>query len=112
MAVSELPLDPGVPRTFGTAGDIAEWEGQPLEAPPDVVDHLTEARDRLASAGVGAQLGWAVGSPAGALVDAARDAKADVIILGEHHHSLLGSFFGADTAAEVRERAGCDVVLA
>jgi hypothetical protein len=34
------------------------------------------------------------------------------IVLGEHHHGLLGNLFGADVDAEVQREAGCDVILA
>jgi nucleotide-binding universal stress UspA family protein len=112
LAVAELPLDPQGPRNFGTLGDIGAWEGQPLEAPPEVVDHLAEARDRLAEARVPVDLAWATGTPARAIVDAARDLHATLIVVGEHHHSLLGRFFGADTADEVQKQSGCDVLVA
>jgi nucleotide-binding universal stress UspA family protein len=112
LAVEELPLDPQGPRNFGTMGDIASWEGRELEAPPDVVEHLAEARDALVAAGLGGELSWAVGEPAAAIVDAARSMRADVIILGEHHHGFLTRYFGADVGAEVQRVAGCAVELA
>jgi nucleotide-binding universal stress UspA family protein len=112
LVVADLALDPQAPRNFGTLGDIGAWEGRGLEAPADVVDHLTEARDRLAESRVPADLAWATGSPAKTIVDTARDLHARTIVLGEHHHSLLGRFFGADTAEEVQKHAGCDVILA
>ena len=112
LVVAELPLDPQGPRNFGTIGDIAEWEGRSLEAPDEVVEHLAEARDLLSGTGLSADLSWATGTPGRAIVDAARDLHATTIILGEHHHSMLGRFFGADTAEEVQKHAGCDVVLA
>jgi nucleotide-binding universal stress UspA family protein len=112
LAVAELPLDPEGPRNFGTLGDIGAWEGRALEAPPEVVDHLADARDRLAQARVRADLAWATGTPARAIVDTARDLHARLIVVGEHHHSLLGRFFGTDTAEEIQRHAGCDVLVA
>jgi nucleotide-binding universal stress UspA family protein len=35
-----------------------------------------------------------------------------VIVLGEHHHGLLGNLFGEDVDAEVLREAGCEVILA
>jgi hypothetical protein len=35
-----------------------------------------------------------------------------VIVLGEHHHGLLGNLFGADVDADVQREAGCHVILA
>jgi nucleotide-binding universal stress UspA family protein len=112
LAVAEMPLDPQGPRNFGTLGDISAREGQPLEAPPSVVAHLEKARDELAAAGLDAELRWAAGEPGNAIVEAAQAVRADVIVLGEHHHGFLSSLFGADVAAEVRREAGCDVIVA
>lgn len=112
LAVEELPLDPQGPRNFGTLGDIGAWEGRELVAPPDVEQHLSEARDALVAAGVSGELSWAAGEPAAAIVDVARSMHADVIILGEHHHGFLTRYFGADVAAEVQRVAGCAVELA
>ena len=112
LAVIEMPLDPQAPRWFGTPDDISGSEGSEQTAPTQVVAQLTTAQDRLATAGLEAELRWAAGEPGEAIVEAARELRADVIILGEHHHGFLGSMFGADVDAEVQKRAGCEVVLA
>jgi nucleotide-binding universal stress UspA family protein len=112
LSVANLPLSPDAPRHFGTLDDISAREGAALAPPPDVVEHLTEARDVLAAAGHDAELTWAAGEPAHAIVEAAARIRASVIVLGEHHHGFLSSLFGADVAAEVQRAAGCDVILA
>ena len=112
LSVVNVPLDPNVPRNFGTLDDISAWEDAPLRPPPDIVGHLTDARDLLGSAGFDPELTWAAGEPASVIVETARRVRADVIVLGEHHHSALGRFFGADVDAEVQRQAGCDVILA
>ena len=112
LSVANLPLDLDVPRNFGTLDDISDREGDPLSPPPDVVAQLTEARDRLASEGFDAELTWAAGEPANAIVDTAKRIRAQVIVLGEHHHGFLGNLFGADVDAAVQREAGCDVILA
>jgi len=112
LSVFDLPVDPNGPRNFGTLDDISEHEGEALSPPPSVVDQLTEAHDRLAKAGIDADLEWAAGEPGRAIVDAARRIRASVIVLGEHHHGFLGRLFGADVDAEVQREAGCDVILA
>jgi len=112
LSVANMPLDLDVPRNFGTLDDISADEGKPLSAPPDVVAHLTEARDRLASAGLEANLTWTAGEPGRAIVDTAKEMRAQVIVLGEHHHGMLGNLFGADVDAEVQREAGCEVILA
>jgi nucleotide-binding universal stress UspA family protein len=112
LSVANVPLDLDVPRNFGTLDDISDREGAPLSPPPDVVAHLTEARDRLAAAGFDAELTWAAGEPGQEIVETARRIRAHVIVLGEHHHSLLGNVFGADIDAAVQCEAGCEVILA
>lgn len=112
LSVFNLPLDPNVPRNFGTLDDISDHEGEALSPPPSVVKQLTEAREQLAKAGLDAELEWAAGEPGMAIVEAARRLHASVIVLGEHHHGFLGQLFGADVDGEVQRDAGCDVILA
>jgi nucleotide-binding universal stress UspA family protein len=112
LSVENVPLDLDVPRNFGTLDDISADEGEPLSAPPEVVSHLREASERLASSGLEADLLWRAGNPGHAIVETAKEIRAQVIILGEHHHGLLGNLFGADVDAEVKREAGCDVILA
>jgi nucleotide-binding universal stress UspA family protein len=112
LSVANMPLDLDVPRNFGTLDDISVDEGKPPHAPPDVVAQLTEAGERLASAGLEANLAWTAGNPGRAIVETAKEIRAHVIVLGEHHHGLLGNLFGADVDAEVQREAGCEVILA
>ena len=72
LSVLEVPLDPQVDRFFGTLDDIADWEGQPIAPPPELVGLLTQARDEVEAAGLEADVMWAAGEPGRAIVDAAR----------------------------------------
>jgi nucleotide-binding universal stress UspA family protein len=112
LSVANMPLDLDVPRNFGTLDDISADEGKALSPPPDVVEHLREASERLAAAGLQATLSWTAGDPGRAIVETAKEIRAHVIVLGEHHHGLLGNLFGADVDAEVQREAGCQVILA
>jgi nucleotide-binding universal stress UspA family protein len=112
LSVFEVPLDPQVDRFFGTLDDIADWEGQPIEPPPELVGVLAQARDEVETAGLQADFMWAAGEPARAIVDAAREVGADVIVLGEHHHGFLADLFGADVAAGVERELGSAVIVA
>jgi nucleotide-binding universal stress UspA family protein len=112
LSVVNLPLDPNGPRNFGTLDDISDREDEALEPPPDVVEHLTDARAQLAKDGIDPDLEWAAGEPGRMIVDTARRIHANVIVLGEHHHGFLGNLFGADIDGEVQREAGCDVILA
>jgi nucleotide-binding universal stress UspA family protein len=112
VSVLNVPLDPDVPRNFGTLDDISDREGEALSPPPDVVEQLTAAQDRLAEAGIDADLTWGAGPPGDVIVDTARRLHADIIVVGEHHHGFLARFVGGDVGADVQRAAGCDVILA
>jgi nucleotide-binding universal stress UspA family protein len=113
LSVEEFVLDPSVPRNFGTLDDIADWEGDPAAgAPPDVAAHLEQARELLAKEGLDGEFTWAAGEPGQTIAETARRIDADVIVIGEHHHGHLASFFGKNTDEEVQEQAGCEVILA
>ena len=112
LSVATMPLDIDVPRNFGTLDDISANEGGALSPPPEIVGQLRDASERLASAGLEANLIWRAGEPGSAILDTAKEIRAQVIVLGEHHHGLLGNLFGADVDAEVQREAGCDVILA
>jgi nucleotide-binding universal stress UspA family protein len=112
LSVFEMPLDPQVDRYYGTLDDVADWEGQPIQPPPELVELLATARDRVAAAGLDADFMWAAGEPGRAIVDAARDNRVDAVVLGEHHHGLLAGLFGSDVAASVERELGGAVILA
>jgi nucleotide-binding universal stress UspA family protein len=112
ISVENMPLDPSAPRNFGTLGDISASEGAPFAAPPDVVQHLREANERLSKAGVTADLAWAAGEPGAEIVEAAKRVRANLIVVGEHHHGFLSGLFGGNVDEEVQRAAGCEVVLA
>jgi nucleotide-binding universal stress UspA family protein len=112
LSVERTVLDPNVPRNFGTLDDIADWEGQPIAPPPELVGLLAQARDKVEAAGLAADFMWAAGEPGRAIVDAARDARADVVVLGEHHHGFLAGLLGTDVAATVERELGSAVIVA
>ena len=112
LAVFEVPLDPQVDRFFGTLDDIADWEGKPISPPPELVGVLSQARDEVEAAGLHAEFMWAAGEPGNAIVEAARDASVDTVVLGEHHHGFLAGLFGSDVAAAVERELGSAVIVA
>ena len=109
-AVVEMPLDPTIPPNFGSLDDVPAGPLD-LAMPAELEEILARARKRVEEAGVEVEFLWAAGDPAQVLVDAARDQKAELIVLGSHHHGLLGRMFGADVAGAVKEHAGCDVLV-
>lgn len=110
LAVLELPLDPRDPRNFGTAGDGRPPDG-PFPDPPEITAVLEDARSRLEDAGVAADYLWAPGEPARLILEVARERDAAAIVLGHHHHTLLGRLFGTDVAADVERQADRPVVV-
>jgi nucleotide-binding universal stress UspA family protein len=110
VAVSEMPLNPEGPQSFGTLDD-SPARMIPLAEPPELEPVFAEARQRIEAAGLTADYAWAAGEPADAIVGEARDRHADVVVVGSHHHGFLARAFGADVAAEVKRSAGCDVIV-
>jgi nucleotide-binding universal stress UspA family protein len=111
LSVAEMPLSPNDPRYFGTFDDLSAVDA-PLAPTPEVVDHLTEARDVLRTAGIDADYAWSAGEPGREIVDTAKQVGARTIVLGEHHHGFLSNLFGGDVDEEVQKEAGCTVILA
>jgi nucleotide-binding universal stress UspA family protein len=110
LAVLEMPLDPRDARQFGTAGDGKPIMG-PFVEPPEITELLADARKRLEGTGVAADYVWAPGEPARIIIDVAKDRAASKIVVGHHHHGMLGRLFGTDVAADVQRDAPCEVVV-
>jgi len=112
LSVANMPLDLDTPRNFGTLDDISAREGGPIGPPPDVVAHLSEARDLLAAEGFDPDLAWAAGEPGREIVETAKRVRARTIVVGEHHHGFLSGLFGGRVDDEVQREAGCTVIVA
>jgi universal stress protein A len=110
VAVSEMPLNPEGPQTFGSLDDTPA-RMIPLVEPPELEPVFAAARERIEAANLAADYVWDAGEPAAAIVGAAREQKADLVVVGSHHHGLLSRVLGGDVAAEVKRSAGCDVIV-
>jgi nucleotide-binding universal stress UspA family protein len=110
LAVAEMPLNPEGPQNFGTLDD-SPAAMIPLVEPPELEPILADARTRVEAAGAKGDYTWAAGEPADAIVGAARDSGAKLIVVGSHHHSMLARVFGPDVATQVKRDAGCDVIV-
>jgi nucleotide-binding universal stress UspA family protein len=111
VSVLELPLNPEGPQNFGTLDD-SPARMIPLVEPPELEPALSHARQRVEAAGVKADFVWAAGEPADAIVTAAKDHRAQLIVLGAHHHGFFGRIFGSDVAEGVRRDIdGCEVLV-
>jgi nucleotide-binding universal stress UspA family protein len=110
VAVAEMPLNPEGPQNFGTLDDTPA-RMIPLVEPAELEPVFEEAREKVNSGGVAAEFIWGAGEPASAIVGAAKDRRAKLIVLGAHHHGLFSRLFGADVAGQVKRDAGCDVLV-
>jgi nucleotide-binding universal stress UspA family protein len=109
LAVSEMPLNPEGPQNFGTLDDSPATM-IPLTEPPELASVLGRAQERVEAAGLQADYAWAAGEPAQEIVVAARERGADLVVVGHHHHGLMGRLFGEDVAAGVKRAADCEVI--
>jgi nucleotide-binding universal stress UspA family protein len=82
----------------------------PLVTPPELEYLFDRARERVDPAGLEADYVWSAGDPARELVAVARDRNATMLVVGRHHHTLLGRLLGEDIAGAVRREASCEVV--
>src|SRR4029453_7692188 len=92
VAVAEMPLNPEGPQNFGTLDDTPA-RMIPLVEPAELEPVLAEARERVESAGLTGEYTWAAGEPASAIVGAARERGARLIVIGSPHPRLLPPVF-------------------
>jgi len=98
------PLDP--------MSGVAMIPPIPAEGPVEIQPIMELARQKLADSGVDGKVEWSLGDPATEIVRVAREANAKTIVVGNHHHSALGRFFGTDTAAELERHTEFEVLVA
>ena len=110
VAVAEMPLNPEGPQNFGTLDD-SPARMIPLVEPPELEPVFLKARERIKPTGLRAEYTWAAGDPHTAILGAATERKAKLIVLGSHHHGLLSRLLGTDVASEVKRSADCDVIV-
>jgi len=110
LVVDPMPLNPQGIQNYGTLDDSPPVL-QPLEPPDDVQAILEHARDIVETSGVEAELAWSAGDPSTEIVATARDAQADLVVLGKHHHNGLVKFFSLDTADAVERELPSELVV-
>ena len=110
VAVLEMPLNPEGPQNFGTLDD-SPARMIPLVEPPELEPVLGHAKARVEAAGLSADYVWTVGEPADAIIGAANDHHARLIVVGSHHHGFMARLLGSDVAEGVKREAGCDVLV-
>jgi nucleotide-binding universal stress UspA family protein len=109
LAVAEI-ASVGGSTDVGTLYEVPALAFPPIP-PPGHQQLLDDARKRVEAAGIDAEYVSAVGDPATAIVETARDRDASLVVLGHVHHSRLGRAFGADVAFTVRQLLDTETVL-
>ena len=109
VSVAEMPLNPEGPQNFGTLDDSPAR--LVLIEPAELEPVLEEARAKVEAAGVSGDFVWAAGEPASAIVGAAKERHARLIVLGSHHHGMFSRLMGGDVGDAVKRDAGCDVLV-
>jgi nucleotide-binding universal stress UspA family protein len=83
----------------------------PTETSADHLAELSTARTYLNGEGVTAEFIEALGHPADAILDAARERNVDLIVLGSRHLSLVQRLLGQSVSDAVSHGASCDVLI-
>lgn len=112
VTVVGMPIEPEAALVNPQLGGPVPGTRPLIEPPPQVEETFARAHERAEREGVEADLFWDAGDPTQTILDVARERQAAAIVLGSHHHSMLSRLLGADVAAEVKRRAGCDVIVA
>lgn len=83
----------------------------PTESAAEHRQELAAARDYLEQQGLSAAYIEAVGHEGDALVTAAADRGADLIVVGATHESLIKRLLGGSVPDTVAHHASCDVLI-
>jgi len=83
----------------------------PIESPAVRREDLSSAVEALAAQGIEATTVLAVGDAAEAIVAAAEENHADLIVVGTREHTFIGRMFGQSVSQGVTRQATCDVLI-
>jgi nucleotide-binding universal stress UspA family protein len=106
---SQLVVTSVAPVTETTGG--RSLGADPVEPAADHLAELACARNQLEQMGVAASYIEAVGHEGEALIAAANDRGADLIVVGSEHSSLVGRLLGHSVPDTVAHHAPCDVLI-
>jgi nucleotide-binding universal stress UspA family protein len=103
IVTSVAPLMLGAPRSGGPT--------DPVDSPEKQRENLARARRHLEGLGIRVRLQRAVGDPADAIVEIARENGADLIVVGTREPSMMMRVLGQSTSGGVAHKAHCDVMV-
>ena len=102
------PYDPaaGVALGYGSAEEIVAAEQEALDVAEQVAETVAQQADVEA-----AQVVSVAGDPASAIVQAAHEHHADVIVVGSHEHGWFARLFDGSVRADVVRTADIPVLV-
>jgi nucleotide-binding universal stress UspA family protein len=103
LVASVAPVLEGAGRSVGPL--------DPLDMPEKHSAELDHAKAKATAAGLSAQTVLAVGHPAEAIVEVARERGADMIVVGTRELGFFSRMLGQSTSEAVTHRAQCDVLI-
>jgi nucleotide-binding universal stress UspA family protein len=103
IVTSVAPLMLGAPRSGGPT--------DPVDSPEKRQEDLASARQHLEGLGIRVRLQRAVGEPADAIVEIAKENGADLIVVGTREPSVMMRLLGQSTSGGVVRKANCDVLV-
>jgi nucleotide-binding universal stress UspA family protein len=103
VVTSVAPVGSGGGRSMGAL--------DPTDTPADHREELAHARAAIESAGVPAQYVLGVGDAADAIVEAAEEHGADLIVVGARELGFTQRLLGQSVSGEVAREAHCDVLI-
>ena len=77
---------------------------------PGVQEIIDRGLKRVRDAGVEAESAWAIGDPVDMILDAAQERGASTIVVGAHHHGLLG-YLSENVGKELQRDADLEVIV-
>jgi len=83
----------------------------PTDPPEKHSEELAHAREYLDGRGISAEYVAAIGHPADAIVAAAEERGADLIVVGTREPSTLERVLGSSVSQSVSHHAHCDVLI-
>lgn len=81
------------------------------DPPAAHIEELKHAKAYLEGEGLKADLVPAIGDPAEAIAELAKERDADLIVVGTHEPSLIGRLFGQSVTEAVAHKVHCDVLI-
>ena len=85
--------------------------GDPTDPPSAHIEELKHAQTYLEGEGITADYVPALGRPADAIAQLAKERGADLMVLGTHEPSAIGRLFGQSVSDSVAHKVHCDVLI-